>query len=169
MVKRWETIVAAILGAASVVCVLLIDLLVAPSKMLLGRALTAIEPSLFPVIILVGLTALCAIFLWTNRGANSANADQKVHDIGEWSKVVMFFVILLIYALIFNPFGFLISTAIALALLSFLAGNRSVFQIATLSIASPIALYLVTTRLLLVSLPELSVIEFAYASIFNRG
>ena len=50
---------------------------------------------------------------------------------------------------------------------AWLAGNRSVVQIVAVSIISPIALYLVATRGLAVSLPELSSIEFFYARIFD--
>ena len=49
-----------------------------------------------------------------------------------------------------------------------LVGNRSPLQIGLVSIASPILLYLLATRLLAVSLPELSAIEFAYSRLLGE-
>jgi putative tricarboxylic transport membrane protein len=72
------------------------------------------------------------------------------------------------YALVMEPFGFLISSIMAMVLLSLQMGNRSVWQIALLSCLSPILLYLAATRLLAVSLPELNLIELAYARLLGE-
>jgi putative tricarboxylic transport membrane protein len=72
------------------------------------------------------------------------------------------------YALAMKPLGFLLATASTLAAISYLVGNRSALQIGLVSIMSPILLYLVATRLLAVSLPELSVIEFAYSRLLGE-
>ena len=52
---------------------------------------------------------------------------------------------------------------ISMAVIAWLVGNRSVVQIIFMSVVSPIALYLVATRLLAVSLPELDFIELFYS------
>ena len=167
MTRRLDGIVATVLLAAALLCIVFIDALVAPPKMLLGRALTAIEPSLFPLIILTALAGLCALFLLALRKQTSAG--EAVEDWGDWSRISGFFAILVAYALLFEPIGFLLSTALAITALSWLAGNRAILQIISLAVVSPVILYIVSTRLLLVSLPELSSIEFAYAAVLPGG
>jgi putative tricarboxylic transport membrane protein len=63
------------------------------------------------------------------------------------------------------PLGFLISTAIAMTLISIQMGSRSIVQIAAVAILGPVLLYLAATELLAVSLPELDAIELLYARI----
>ena len=121
---------------------------------------------MFPAIVISLLAALCAIWLLTlARKGNEAVSEPGLSE--GLVRAVALFAIMTFYALAMVPFGFLISSVISIALISLLVGNRSFLQIAVLSIVSPIALYLVATRLLAVSLPELSPIEFAYSRILG--
>ncbi len=155
----------AVIGTLLVLAVLsvaFIGALVAPPKVLFGRSLTAIPPSLFPLIALSLLALLCGTFIfWRSRNADPDDAAS--FSIEGWKRGILLFGLMTFYALTMQPFGFLISSAIAMVLISWLAGNRSVWQIVLLSVVGPILLYLTATRLLAVSLPELSVIEFFYA------
>ncbi|MGI9435273.1 MAG: tripartite tricarboxylate transporter TctB family protein [Geminicoccaceae bacterium] len=145
--------------------------LVAEPKVLLGRSLTAITPALFPSFVLSGLALLSALFLGRRiltirRSPNTGvegGAELDRHRPG-----FLLFAIMIFYALAMKPFGFLLATVPALALVSYLVGNRSPLQIGLVSIVSPILLYLVATRLLAVSLPELSMIEFAYSRLLGE-
>lgn len=171
MEKRLDAVVAGVMLLVAASFAIFIDRLVAPPKMLLGRSLTAIEPSLFPLVTIAAMIGLCALFLFTayrrpHRGSEAG--EEEVQERADWFRVSAFFGILIFYALIFKPIGFLISTFIAMTLLSVLAGARSVLQILALSSLCPIALYLASTRLLRVSLPELSSIEFAFAALFGN-
>lgn len=142
--------------------------LVAEPKVLLGRALTAIPPSLFPSLVLSGLALLSALFLGrtVRRSSNSAAEDGMERT--SLRRALLLFAIMFAYALAMKPLGFLLSTAAALAAISYLVGNRSPLQIGLVSIASPVLLYLLATRLLAVSLPELSAIEFAYSRLLGE-
>lgn len=146
--------------------VIFINNLVAPPKLLFGRSLTAIAPSLFPVMCLSTLAALsAAYFIWRKR-----NADPEPEEAlpeGGLVRGAMLFSMMTFYALIMEPLGFWISSAISLALISWLAGNRSVIQVAILSLVGPVLLYLAATRLLAVSLPELNTIELFYAQVLG--
>ena len=71
------------------------------------------------------------------------------------------------YALTMAPLGFVLSTALTMAAVSWLVGNRSVTQIVALSLAAPIALYLAATRLLAVSLPEQEFVEVLFARLLG--
>jgi len=83
-------------------------------------------------------------------------------------KVTIFFVVLVAYGLLLKPAGFLISSFLVICTLSLLLGNRNWIQILLFAVLCPIALYLIATRGMLVSLPELNQIEFFYAHIINR-
>ncbi len=142
--------------------------LVAEPKVLLGRSLTAITPALFPSLVLAGLALLSALFLAraVRRSANMATEDGMERP--SLRSGLLLFAIMMFYALAMKPLGFLLSTMLALAAISFLVGNRSPLQIGLVSIASPILLYLLATRALAVSLPELSAIEFAYSRLLGE-
>lgn len=140
--------------------------LVAPPKLLFGRSLTAIAPALFPTLILSAMAALCAALL-----ALRLRRDERDSDEGQvfrgWERGAVLFGLMTLYALTMEPFGFLISSVLAIVSISVLMGNKSAVQIAIISTVGPVALYLAATRLLAVSLPELNAIEFAYARIIG--
>ncbi len=161
-----EVMVLAAFLALSLLGLIFIDALVASPKLLLGRSLSAIAPSLFPTIILVLLALLCSILLFLLNLQDSHGSEGSLTR-NEWLRGSGFFGIMTLYALTMQPFGFLISSAIAMALMSWQLGNRSIVQTAFLCVLAPVLLYLAATRLLAVSLPELNVIELAYARLLG--
>lgn len=140
--------------------------LVAAPKLLFGRSLTAIPPSMFPVIVL-GLLLVLSLALLVLHFRNPPEIDDGPNGLEGWRRGAVFFGIMTLYALTMVPLGFLISSAITTALLSWMIGNRVIWQIAILSLVAPILLYLAATRLLAVSLPELNAIELFVARFFN--
>ena len=161
-----EVMVLAALLALSLMGLVFMDGLVAAPKLLFGRALSALAPSLFPSIILGLLALLCAVLLFL-LNLEGGHEGQSSLSHGEWRRGIFFFGIMTLYALTMVPFGFLISSAIAIALMSWQMGNRSIVQTVLLSLTSPVLLYLAATRLLAVSLPELNAIELAYARLLG--
>ena len=161
-----DVVVAGVLLVAAVLSIVFIAALVAPPKTLLGRSMTAITPSMFPKLTLSLLALLSAAFLvrWFLKPPAE---ELSGFETQEWKRGLLFFALLIFYALAMKPLGFLISTALAMAAVSLLVGNRSAVQIVLLSVVSPIALYLASTRLLVVALPELSFIEFLYARLLG--
>lgn len=140
--------------------------LVAEPKVLFGRSLTAITPSLFPTLVLCAMVILALGLLYTLRGSIFAS-ESKTFEEGALGRVVALFAVMLFYALTMQPLGFFLSSALSMATVAWIAGNRSIIQIAAVALISPVALYLISTRGLAVSLPELSTIEFFYARIFE--
>lgn len=157
--EAWLTGALALLGVLGIV---FMPQLVAEPKVLFGRSLTAIEPSLFPLLVLGALTVLASVLLITLRRSLRAT-ESRTFEPGALRRVVMLFGVMLFYALTMGPLGFFLSSALSLAAVAWLAGNRSLPQIGAVSILSPILLYIVATRGLAVSLPELGGIEFLYA------
>ncbi len=159
-----ETLTLAALLIASALSLLCLGSLVAEPKALFGRSLSAIPPSLFPMLVLTALALLSAIALVLQlRGmVPDEGAPLSVPDS---PRATALFGIMLLYALILTQIGFLISTIVAVSLISLLMGARSIPQIAAVAILGPVLLYLAATRLLAVSLPELDVVETIYAAI----
>ena len=161
-----ETLTIVALLIISVLSLIFMNVLVAEPKVLFGRSLSAIPPSLFPSITLAAMALMCAVAL--GLVATGTVAEQHVPMArAEWVRAIILFGIMTLYALTMAPFGFLISTAIATTLISLQMGARSVIQIGLVAIFGPVALYLAATRLLAVSLPELSAIEFFYANLLS--
>ena len=164
-----EVLTVAALLVVSAVALVFLDSLVAQPKLLFGRALTAITPSLFPMIILAALAVLCAVLLIVLRTGGERTEDIVTSlSKSEWNRGMAFFAIMVGYALTMAPFGFLISSAIAMVLLSLLMGSRSILQIIFVAGAGPVLLYLAATRLLAVSLPELNTIEILYSRLLGE-
>ena len=166
-----ERAVLLVLLVISILAVIFINNIVAPPKVLLGRMLTAISPSLFPTLIISTLGALSALaLLLTFVGSKEATNTEGETSPIDWSamkRAALLFACMLFYAITMVPVGFFISSFLTLAMISVLAGNRSVLQIGGLAIAGPMILYLIATRILAVSLPELNFIEILYAHAIN--
>lgn len=162
-----ESVVLGLLLIFSLLGLIFMDSLVAAPKLLFGRSLSSLAPSMFPAIILALLALLCAVALV--QVVRSGDAETVSGPNGrEWLRGIVFFVLMTGYALTMEPLGFLLSSALAIAFSSVLMGNRSALQIAILSFAAPILLYLAATRLLAVSLPELNMVELAYARLLGE-
>ena len=162
-----EIIMTGLILAGSVLGLVFMSSMVAAPKLLFGRALTAIAPNLFPQIVLAAMAGLSAIVLIPMLRARDREPFAGLTT-REWQRGLVFFAIMTLYALTMQPFGFLISSALALTLISLHMGNRSVLQIVIVSILGPILLYLAATRLLAVSLPELNVLELAYSRLLGE-
>lgn len=175
MVHRNELLCALATGIAALAAIVALPSLIAKPKMLFGRSLSAMEPSLFPQITLILVVAMSCLLipfaiygmLHTPKPLDDNPVALAITEKPAF-KVAAFFVILVVYGLLLKPAGFLISSFLVISTLSLLLGNRNWLQIILFAILCPIALYLIATRGMLVSLPELNQIEFFYANIINR-
>lgn len=161
--EAWLTVVLLFVSLGGL---LFMSSLVAKPKALFGRSLTAIEPSLFPKLVLIAL-AILSIWLFVTRRKDFVRSDENSVAYMGSIRALMLFAVMIFYALAMKPLGFLISSAISMAAISWLAGNRSIPVKLALSLISPVLLYIIATRGLAVSLPELSPIEFAYQHFFD--
>ena len=162
--EAWLTGILALVGILGVA---FMPFLVAEPKVLFGRSLTAIPPTLFPFLVL-GSMAVLAIWLFYSIRSTLVASVARTFEPEAFRRVVMLFAVMFAYALAMVPLGFFISSALAMAAVSWIAGNRIIWQIILVSVICPIGLYVISTRGLAVSLPELSTIEFFYARILDR-
>ena len=174
-IHRNELLFSLASGLAALAVIVSLPHLVAKPKLLFGRSLSAMEPTLFPYIILsliLALSILAALFAAiaarrATTGAGIPHGEVSNED-SPLVRVAVFFVMLVAYGLLLKPVGFLLSSFIVITVVSLLLGNRNWWQIIPFAVLSPVLLYLLATRVLLVSLPELNLIELFYAGIFNR-
>jgi len=173
-IQQKEILFAGIGGVAAVAAVSAMPLLVAAPKLLFGRSLSAISPSLFPYLTLALIALLSAsivLLSWLNaRKTTTHTTDDPVSiqdaDSG-LTKTIVFFALLAGYGLLLKPAGFLISSFLVISATSFMLGNRNWIQIFLLALLAPVFLYLIATRAMLVSLPELNPIELWYAKVIE--
>lgn len=166
---------ASVAGLTATMAILTMPKLVAAPKLLFGRSLSAIAPSLFPYITLVLIALLSAgiVFLsWISIRKSLALPTEGIESIAKdeieskniWLKTALFFFLLTAYGLLLKPIGFLISSFLVISATSLLLGNRNWLQVLLLAIIAPVCLYLIATRAMLVSLPEINQIELWYAN-----
>ena len=163
--KKSENAFVLVCLILSTLAFVFVNALIGKPKVLFGQSLTAITPSIFPSIVLALLAILCVfqLVLSLRKGPVSA---AEIGIVG-WKRGVVFFGIMTIYGLSLVPVGFVISSAVTLAVLSWFVGNRSIGQIILVSALAPLVLYLAATRLLAVSLPELNFIEIAISRLLG--
>ena len=172
-IHQKEMLFSGVTGIIAAAAFLAMPYLVAAPKMLFGRSLSAIEPSLFPYMTLGMIIVLSSLVLclnWRRLSAvkNTATQDDtNSEDDAGWLKISLFFTLLVCYGLLLKPAGFLISSFLAISITSVMLGNRNWLQIVAIALVAPVCLYLLATRAMLVSLPELNQIELWYASVFN--
>ena len=122
-------------------------------KLLMGRALMDMEVTLFPSIAAIGLCAMSALSFAISV-LNPEENPFKGLKLGYFGKMAGFLVILYVFALIFEPLGYVISGMIVTGVLSFYLGNRNPVSLILLALGVPTAVYFVFTHGLLISLPE---------------
>jgi len=92
-------------------------------------------------------------FLLQSRRLREHNGFRGV-QISGYASVALTIIVLIIYAMLLEPIGFVASSAVAVAVLTFLYGNRNLILIALASLGIPTAIYILCTHYLLVYLPE---------------
>lgn len=170
-----DILFAVVAGAIALLAIFAMPVLVASPKLLFGRSLSAISPSLFPYVTL-GLIAILSFGLILGSlltrqtiplSADGVSSDRGAEPHKGWLKKGAFFLILVAYGFLLKPFGFLISSFMAITLASLLLGNRHYIQVLMLAFFAPVCLYLVATRGMLVSLPELNWLELLYSQVIG--
>jgi putative tricarboxylic transport membrane protein len=122
-------------------------------KMVFGRNLMDMKPTLFPAIAALCLAAMCVLSIINSYIEPEENPFKDMN----WSsfrKIAGLVGILYVFALMFEPIGFLISGIIIVGFTSFYLGNRSPIMIAILAFGVPSTVYFVFIKLLKISLPE---------------
>ena len=118
-----------------------------------GQSLNALDPTLFPRIVAVGVFGLGIWLFFKSFSLTERNGFREL-DREAYVNVAVSVVAFTLYALLMEPLGFILSSILLVGGLSFFYGIRNLVLIGAVSIVVPVAIYFVFTRALQVFLPE---------------
>ncbi len=150
---NFNTITACFLIVFSAVLLIIIPDQIAKPKLLMGRALMGLKPTLFPYIAGSLLLLLSIWYLVKSFSLDETNLFRQLDRNGAL-KVSVSIAVFLAYALLMVPLGFVVSTFLAMLVLTTFFGNRNFVIGISISVAVPLIVFFGFTRLLSVSLPE---------------
>ncbi len=153
--SRWNFnhVTAVAVAALAVALLLSVPYQVAKPERLFGRALSALNPALYPRVVL-GMLLLIAIgYFVVSFRLRELNLFRTV-DARGYLGIAVTTVCVVAYALVLPKLGFVVSGIALTAVLTVFYGNRNHFLTVMVSVLAPLAIYYGATRLLLVSLPE---------------
>ena len=137
----------------------------------LGRDILAMNPSVFPTLILAAIVLVAFIFLVMEGRKGFFRASQSAPRTEDGSTALyrqaIFVVITVGCALLLTTLGFLTTMFLLMTSTAMLVGNRSVFQIIAISLILPLSFYIIVTHVLRTALPEADIVERTLAPILQ--
>lgn len=150
---NFNTVVAIILIVFSVTAFILIPYQIEKPKLFMGRSLTTLTPSLFPRLSIIALFVLSVFYLFYSTQLIEKNLFKELGG-KSLIRVLVTIVVFLGYALLFEPLGFVLASAVMVAVLTIYYGNRNILVGLIVVLGAPLAIYFIFTHALQVSLPE---------------
>jgi len=153
--SKWNFnhVTALVLALLATALLLAVPYQVAKPQRLFGRALTALDPALYPRLVFGALLAIAVGYFVLSGRLRELNLFRTVDRRGYFN-VGVTTVCLVTYAFALPKLGFIVSGIALTAVLTVFYGNRNHFLTVAVSVLAPLAIYYGATRLLLVSLPE---------------
>lgn len=153
--SRWNFNRVTALALASIAALLLaaVPYQVAEPEKLFGRALSALDPTLYPRIVFGALLVIGIIYFLISGRLRESNLFREI-DAQGYFNVGVSLVCVLAYAFVLPFLGFVVSGIILTFVLTVFYGNRNHYLTVAVSVLAPLAIYYGATRLLKVSLPE---------------
>jgi putative tricarboxylic transport membrane protein len=120
-----------------------------------GQSLNALDPTLFPSIVALGFIGLGVWSFFVSFSIDQTNGFTNL-DREAYVNVAITMAALFAYALLMVPMGFIPSSAVLVAGLSYFFGIRNIPLILAIGLGVPTATYFIFTKGLKVFLPEIS-------------
>jgi putative tricarboxylic transport membrane protein len=136
-----------------IVLFILVPYQIAKPKLVMGRSLMGLEPTLFPRLTTFAAIVLSVWYLAISFEIKEKNLFKEVKK-NLYFKVCASFILFVAYALLFERLGFVLASFLVAGTLSTYYGNRNILIGLVVSIGVPFGIYYVFTNLLAVSLPE---------------
>jgi putative tricarboxylic transport membrane protein len=150
---NFNTAVAIILIVFSITAFILIPYQIEKPKLFMGRSLSTLTPSLFPRLSIIALFILSVFYLIHSTRLAEKNLFKELGT-RSFTRVVVTIAVFVGYALLFEPLGFVLSSALVVAVLTIYYGNRNILVTLIVVVGAPLAIYFIFTHALQVSLPE---------------
>jgi uncharacterized membrane protein len=146
--KKHNGVVAFLLLLIGIFCLILVPLQTVDRK---GRAdyFIKVNPRTFPyfmsyLLIILGFLNLISTLLEYKKNKNKPSANK--FNIKEYLPVFFVFFIFILYSVILNPVGYVISTVLLLCFCSFIFLSKN-WQVISIGVVVPIFLFLLFTRI----------------------
>jgi putative tricarboxylic transport membrane protein len=152
--RRWnhDTVCALAFIALGLVLFALVPYQVARPLMMFGQLASGLQPERFPQVVAAFLVGFGLWYLWQSRGALEPSGFASTAP-GGVIRVLITLAALLLYALLLEPLGFVPSSFVIAFGLSMFLGQRNIPLAVAVCLGIPVAIYLLFTRVLHVSLP----------------
>ena len=150
---NFNTIAALFFMVFSIVAFLLIPYQIEKPKLFMGRSLMQMQPSLFPRLSIAALFFLSIWYVGHSFKLKEKNLFKELAD-KNYIKALVTYCVFIAYALLFEPLGFVFSSALTVGGLTLYFGNRNLFIVFLVLAGIPLSIYFIFTRALHVSLPE---------------
>jgi Tripartite tricarboxylate transporter TctB family len=168
--RKADFVLVAVVLALAVLALLFGQWLIAEPPIALSRDISPLNPQLFPSIVLLGIVAVAAVFIvnrlrgiddvWEDAMASAEPANPR-----GFRRLLAFLILLIVCALLLERLGFLATMFVLMVATSLLVGNDNLPQIMLVSVAMPLAIYILVTHFLRTSLPELDWVEASLAPV----
>jgi putative tricarboxylic transport membrane protein len=152
--RRWsyDTVCALAFVALGIVLFVLVPYQVARPLMMFGQMASGLQPERFPQVVAGFLVGFGLWYLWQSRGVGEASGFAALAP-GGAVRVLIALGVLLLYAGLLEPLGFVPASFIVASALSLFLGQRNMAIGVAVCLGVPVAIYLLFTRVLHVSLP----------------
>jgi hypothetical protein len=111
-----------------------------------------LNPNLFPQLVAAGF---CVLGLWLFFRSFSIRENNEVKELdrGAVVNVAVTLVVMAVYGPMMMEIGFVVSSALVIAFMSTFFGNRNFYLTVLISVAVPVAIFFIFTKLLATYLP----------------
>ena len=150
---NFNTVLAAACVLFSIFLFLVIPSEVERPPVLFGTSSAALDPAFFPELVAVCFLVVGLLYLRASFSLNDVNGFRGLKK-DNYASVAFTIVMFVIYASILVPLGFILSSALMVAVLSVFYGARHWTTIALVAVGVPAIVYVVFRRMLAVALPE---------------
>jgi putative tricarboxylic transport membrane protein len=150
---NFNTVLAAACVLFSIFLFIVIPSEVERPPVLFGQASAGLDPAFFPHVV---ATCFLVVGLWYLRSSFYLNDTNGFRGLNRHNYLSIGFtaVMFVVYAAILQPLGFVVSSALVVAILSIFYNARHWPTILIVAIGVPAVVYVVFRRVLMVALPE---------------
>lgn len=150
---NFNTVLAVACILFSVFLFLVIPYQVEKPPILFGQSAGVIDPALFPRLVAGAFMLVGLWYLRLSFDLREANGFRAL-DRRAWVNVGATVAVSVVYAVLLKPLGFIVSSALVIAVLAFFYGARSWPIIVAVAAGVPVGAHYLFTRWLAVVLPE---------------
>ncbi len=150
---NFNTVLAGACILFSVFLFLVIPSEVERPPVLFGASSAALDPAFFPELVAACFMVIGLLYLRASFSLNDVNGFRGLKK-DNYASVAFTIVMFVVYASILVPLGFILSSALMVAVLSIFYGARHWTTIAFVAVGVPAIVYVVFRRMLTVALPE---------------